>query len=208
MFLTRMTTLPSLLLLLSPFVIVDTDYHWFSVRYVSWTLFGIFWWYLVLMKNRTRRHVTFAAGDYKMAFVCPSVNLSVHSSVCSSVTLSWSLHISWTLWKISLNFGQMFASVSQCAEPISQPCQLKVTGPGHGFEPWISCRLHISYTPGRIFFKLCSYVYLSETMCRTHNPTMPTQGHGHSSSALVWTLNFVSALYLLYQWKDFKCTIH
>ena len=37
----------------------------------------------------------------------------------------------------SLNFGHMFASVRQCAEPISQPCQLKVkvTGQGHGFEP-------------------------------------------------------------------------
>ena len=90
----------------------------------------------------------------------------------------------------------MFASVSRCAEPISQPCQLKVkvTGQGHGFEPWILCPLHISYTPGRIFFKLWSYVCLSETMCRTHNSTMPTQGQGHSSTSRVWTLNFVSAL--------------
>ena len=64
----------------------------------------------------------------------------------------------------------MFASVSWCAEPISQPCQLKVkvTGQGHGFEPWILCPLHISYTPGRIFFKLWSYVCLRETMCRTY----------------------------------------
>ena len=36
-----------------------------------------------------------------------------------------------------LNFGQTFASVSRCAKPISQPCQLsvKVTSQGHGFEP-------------------------------------------------------------------------
>ena len=42
----------------------------------------------------------------------------------------------------------MFASVSRCAELISQSCRLKVkiTGQGHGFEPWISCPLHISYT--------------------------------------------------------------
>ena len=88
----------------------------------------------------------------------------------------------------------MFTSVSHCAEPISQPCQLKVTGQGRGFEPWILCRLHISYTQGRIFFKLWSYVCLSETMCRTHNSTMLTQSH--SSGSQVWTLNFVSALYL------------
>ena len=75
----------------------------------------------------------------------------------------------------------MFASVSWCAEPISQPCQLKVKviGQGHGFEPWISCLLHISCTPGRIFFKLWSYVCLSEMMCRTPNSTMLTQGQGH-----------------------------
>ena len=60
-------------------------------------------------------------------------------------------------------FGQMFTSVSRCPEAISQPCQ------GHGFEPWVSCPLHIAYTPRRIFFKLCSYVCLSEMMCRNYN---------------------------------------
>ena len=36
-----------------------------------------------------------------------------------------------------LNFGQMFTSVGQCAEPIAQPCGLKVkvTVEGHEFEP-------------------------------------------------------------------------
>ena len=127
-------------------------------------------------------------GDYRNGLclcISPSLHLSpsVHPSVCPSITLSCPLHISWTLWKSSLNFGQMFASVSQCAEPIIQPCQLKVkvTGQGHRFEPWISCPFHISYTPGRIFFKLWSYVCLSGTICRTHNSTMLTQGQGHSS---------------------------
>ena len=57
----------------------------------------------------------------------------------------------------SLNFNQMFTSVGQCAEPITQPCGLKVkvTVAGHEFEPWIWCRLHISFTPWRIFFKRC-----------------------------------------------------
>ena len=37
----------------------------------------------------------------------------------------------------SLNFGQMFTSVGQCAEPISQPygLKVKVTVEGHKFEP-------------------------------------------------------------------------
>ena len=34
----------------------------------------------------------------------------------------------------SVNFGQMFASVGQCAEPITQSCGLKVTVKGHEFE--------------------------------------------------------------------------
>ena len=101
----------------------------------------------------------------------------------------------------------MFTSVSRCAEPISEPYQLKVTDQGHGFDPWILCPLHISYTPGRIFFKLWSYVCLSEMICRTHNSTMPAQGQGHSSRSQVWALNFMSALYLLYQWKDFLWTL-
>ena len=64
----------------------------------------------------------------------------------------------------------MFTSVGQCAELITQPCGLKVkvTVEGHEFEPWIWCRLHISFTPGRIFFKCWSNVCLSEIMCRTH----------------------------------------
>ena len=65
----------------------------------------------------------------------------------------------------SLNFGQMFASVKWCAEPIAQPCrltrlQLKVTG-----------------------------LILSEMMCRTHNSTMQT----HSWRPPVWALNFEAA---------------
>ena len=70
----------------------------------------------------------------------------------------------------SLNFGWMFTSVGQCAEPITQPCRLKVkvTVEGHEFEPWIWCRLHITFTPGRIFFKPWSNVCLSEMMYRSH----------------------------------------
>ena len=109
----------------------------------------------------------------------------------------------------SLKFGHMFASVIQYAELINQPGwhKVKVTVQGHMFEPWISCPLCISYTSGRIFFKLWSNVHLSETMCRIKNSTIPTQAQGHSSRSWVWALNFVSALYLLYPWEDFLWTL-
>ena len=95
----------------------------------------------------------------------------------------------------SLNFDQMFSSVGQCAEPITQPCRLNVnvTVEGHEFEPWIWCRLHISFTPGRIFFKRLSNVCLSEIMCRTYNSAMLTQGQGHSWRSPVWAVNFEAA---------------
>ena len=75
----------------------------------------------------------------------------------------------------SLNFGHTFASVRPCAELITQPCRhkVKVTVQGHRFGPWISCPLCISYTSGRIFFKLWSNVHLSEMTCRISNSTMP-----------------------------------
>ena len=90
----------------------------------------------------------------------------------------------------SLNFGQMFTS-----EPITQPCglEVKVTVEGHEFEPWIWCPLHISFTPGRIFFKYWLNVCLSEMMCRTHNSAVLTQGQGHSWRTPVWALNFEAA---------------
>ena len=107
----------------------------------------------------------------------------------------------------SLNFGHMFASVRRCAELITQPCwhKVKVTVQGHRFEPWISCLLCISFTSGRVFFKLWSNVHLSEMMCRVNNSTMPTQGQGHSWRSWVWALNIylMSALYLLYPLEEF-----
>ena len=88
----------------------------------------------------------------------------------------------------SLNFGHMFASVRRCAELITQPCRhkVKVTVQGHRFEPWISCPLCISYTSGRIFFKLWSNVHLSETMCRINNSIMPAQGQGQGHRFEPW----------------------
>ena len=150
-------------------------------------------------------------GIIEMAFVCPSVNLSVRPSVSPSVTLSCPLHISWTLWKIllplegfSLNFGHMFALVRRCAKLVTQLCphKVKVTVQGHRFEPWISCQLCISWTIWKIFIKLWSNVR-SVSRCAEPMSTMPTQGQGHRSRSYVWALNFVSAPYLMYHWKDF-----
>ena len=145
-------------------------------------------------------------GDYRNCLclsICLSVlpSVPVPPSICPSVTLSCVLHISWTLWKIFIKlWSNVRLSELMCRNHKST---MPTQGQGHGFEPSVFCQLHISYTPGRVFFKLWSYVCLSETMCRTHNSTMPTQGQGHSSRSQVWALNFMSALYLLYQWKDF-----
>ena len=47
------------------------------------------------------------------------------------------VHSALPMGGFSLNFNQMFTSVGQCAEPITQPCGLKVkvTVEGHEFEP-------------------------------------------------------------------------
>ena len=47
-----------------PLLYLTLIMHWFSVRYVSRSLFGIFWWYLVVTKNRTRRHVTYKNDNF------------------------------------------------------------------------------------------------------------------------------------------------
>ena len=67
-------------------------------------------------------------GDYRNDLhlsVCPSVCLSIRPSICPSFRYIF-LSAPEPFERFSLNFGQMFASVIRCAEPISQPCQLKV----------------------------------------------------------------------------------
>ena len=75
----------------------------------------------------------------------------------------------------------MFASVSQCAEPISQHCQLKVkvTGQGHGFEPWIPCPLHISYTPLEGFSLMFGHMFASVRRFRVRSVS-PNRVEGFS----------------------------
>ena len=66
--------------------------HWFSVHFVSRTLFRIFWWYLVVMKNRTRRHVTYKNDNFGFFFFyfwsyIPFLCLNLMSLVCNMNTL-------------------------------------------------------------------------------------------------------------------------
>ena len=100
----------------------------------------------------------------------------------SSRSWVWALNFVSALYLLSpgIIFSKIWSNVYlgwKCAEPITQPCGLKVriTVESHEFEPWVFCRLHISFTPGRIFFKRWSNVCLSEIMCRTHNSAMLTR---------------------------------
>ena len=81
------------------------------------------------------------------------------------------------LEEFSLSFGQMFISVKQCSEPMTQVRRLKVKVKikGHGIKTlnFVSASyLLYSY---RIFIELCSNADLSEMVCRTYVSTMQTQ---------------------------------
>ena len=170
--------------------------------HISWTLWKIFiklWSNVRLSESMFRTHVNHANSRSRSLVKVMGLSLEFCVRSISPIPLEG----------FSLNFGHMFASVRWCAALITQPCwhKVKVTVQGHRFEPWISCPLCISYTSGRIFFKLWSNVHLSETMCRISNSIVPTQGDDHSSRSWVWALNFVSALYLLYPWEDFLKTL-
>ena len=117
--------------------------------------------------NQLKVKVTIESHDFDKALkVCP-------------------LHISFTLEGFSLYFGQIFDSVSRCAELITQPCWLKVkvTIQGDEITPWISCQMF-------------------DLVRRCAEPITDT-GQGHNWRSLFWALNFVPAPYLLYPWKDF-----
>ena len=115
-------------------------------------------------------------------------------------------------WELPLNFvsapyllnhlldfhqtTQMLLSLSWCAKPMTLLGRLKVkvTVQGHGFDSWIWCLLHIPWT---LFIKLHPNVNFSETMNRTHDSAMWTQGQSHSLRSWVLPLYLVSAPYLL-----------
>ena len=104
---------------------------------------------------------------------------------------TWLLHISWTFERFSLNGGQILISVRRCAGPLTQlpRLKIKVTLQGLRIYPWISCLLHISWTLWTLFIKLHPNVPLNETVCRTHDSAMQTQGQGHQINPAPYLLN-------------------
>ena len=68
--------------------------HLFSVSYVSQTLFGIYWWYLVVMKSRTKRHVTYKNDNFCFFYFWLSpllvFDFDFLSSLCNTNTL-WNI---------------------------------------------------------------------------------------------------------------------
>ena len=105
------------------------------------------------------------AGEWiiGMLIIC----LSNHQSITLCVH-SISLE---TFKRFSLNFGQILILVRLFAEFMTQLCRLvvKVTVKGNSIYPSVSCPLHISFTPQRVFMKLWSIVHLSQMVCRTHD---------------------------------------
>ena len=88
----------------------------------------------------------------------------------------------WTLWTFWINFTQMF-SQWQCAESTTQIPRFNFQDQGHTSRSCSNIPLnfvsapHISWTVWMIYIKLHSN--FSETVCRTHDSVMQTQGHCH-----------------------------
>ena len=68
-----------------PLLYLRVIMHWFRVRYISRTPFRIFWWYLVVMKNRTRRHVSYKNDNFGLSLLLqlsPLLCLNLISCLC------------------------------------------------------------------------------------------------------------------------------
>ena len=97
--------------------------------------------------------------------------------------------------QFSLNFTQIFHSVRQCVESMTQLHRLKVkvTLQGHGNYPSI-CVCSISPESfERFSLNFTQMFHFSDSMCRTNDLAMHTQGQGHTSRSYDLPLNFVSA---------------
>ena len=105
------------------------------------------------------------------------------------------LHISLTLWPVSLDFAQMFLSVRRCAEPITLLRRLKVTVQGHEFYPLVSCRL-LNFVPTPYlmnpeWFSLnFTQIFLSvrrcaEPMTQLHRLEVRVWEQGHGFNTLI-----------------------
>ena len=90
--------------------------------------------------------------------------------------------------RFSFNFTQMFILVRRCAEHMIQLPRPKVN---------VTYPLHIWWTLWSIFFNYHPNVPLSVAMFRSRTYDLATQTQVHTSKAWDFTLQFVSAPYLL-----------
>ena len=98
----------------------------------------------------------------------------------------------------SLNFTQMFLSVRQCAEPMTQLHSLKinVTIQGHKIYSSIFVR-SISRQPFELVALIFIQVFFLVGQCAEHMTQPVTQGQDHWSRSRDLSLNLVSVRYLL-----------
>ena len=104
-------------------------YPWISCPlHISWTLWKIF------IKLWTNVHLSKTV--YKTYNSAMQTQGQYHSlrSLDLPLNTSRSLYISCTLWKIFINFSQIYISVRRCAEPMHQlrRCNVK----GHSYRYW------------------------------------------------------------------------
>ena len=118
----------------------------------------------------------------------------IHSSVCGRSISPASFE------RFLLNFTQMFLSVRRCEEYKTQLPRLKITGQWiyHG----MSCPLHISWTLRAIFIELYQRDYVKSTW-----PSYLDSRSRSQDKVLWFTLQFVSASYLLKPLNDFLNTL-
>ena len=76
-----------------PLLYLTLIMHWFSVCYVSQTLFGIFWWYLLVIRNRSRWHVTYwlYKNDNFGFFIFPFLCLIDFLSLLCKMNTLWNI---------------------------------------------------------------------------------------------------------------------
>ena len=108
--------------------------------------------------------------------------------------------------QFSWNFTHMFLLVSWCVEHLTSYLNSRTRSRSKDLPlNFVSTPYDISWTLRLIFMMLHSYVPLSKSVCRAHDPATSTKGHRSRSKDL--PLNFVSVPYLLNNWGDFQSNI-
>ena len=95
------------------------------------------------------------------------------------------------LWS-NVNLSETMCRIKNSAMPTRSRSQFKVIGLSLEFRVSSVSPLPL----GGFCFLNFGQMFTCETMYRTHNSAMGTQGQGHSSRSRVWALNFISTRYL------------